>query len=224
MKNSIRLTHRLIPLLFIVTVLGSCQMESETENINKKVQDFMSLKGDEFPDSENSIPLGNQSSRKWNAGEGWVKAENVAVELKDPFGNLLATEYHTYDAKLKDGVLEGTFQLFAITSDGSDELRLDGEITCLVFEEDCKTARITGLIQNSTIPFLIGRYAKLIVVDNGETGDLSSDLQFGGQLESAEYHCLVGAGIESFYSGDFLVPVGDIKVKSMECFGNAVGD
>ncbi|WP_296704992.1 hypothetical protein [Algoriphagus sp.] len=210
-----------VGFLLVVIFLTSCQMENSSFELPQDVQAFKLYKPEANEIEGRALKM-DPNSRKWSPGEGWVKAENLAVEIKSSTGELLATEYHTYDAKLKGGDLEGTFKLLAVEPNGF-ELRLDGEITCLVFEEDCQTARITGIINNSTIPFYKGRYVRWTVIDNGDSGDLTTDMQFSVSQEMAEFHCQTGAGVENFYSGEFLLPKGDVKIKSMECFGNAVG-
>lgn len=223
MQNIAVRFREIIAFLFVIGFLFSCQMENESFELNQEEHVFKLYKPEINDKTENLAEKIDSNTRKWNTGEGWVKGENVAVEIKNESGVLLGTEYHTYEAKLQGGVLKGAFKLFVEAADGFN-LNLDGEITCIAFEDDCKTVRIIGIINNSTIPFYEGRYARWTVVDNGDGTDLSTDMQFNVSMERAEEHCLIGAGVESFYGGEYILPTGNIKVKSMECFGNAVGN
>ncbi|MFN3996255.1 MAG: hypothetical protein ACK4HU_00440 [Algoriphagus sp.] len=130
----------------------------------------------------------NAKTFPWIEGEGTVQATNVSLDFDGKLLYKSSSEVHSYYAKIKDKVVEGTFEVYNFDLQGKSVSDAQGEVDSIVFEKDCKTARITGIITKGSDPTFIGKYAVWTVLDNGSTINQTSDIRYPVDVESAKYH------------------------------------
>jgi hypothetical protein len=208
-------------LFFIMILVSSCNLE-ESAQAPDLTNEISSFKKPGIPVPSDYIAGDNYASRKWMKGEGWVKARNIPYILE----SISTFETQSYDATLKGGKLTGMFEVVNRNSSGVLEAWASGNVICMVFEEDCKTVRLVGKITKTNVNDFVGRYAIWIAEDNGAGLDATTDIRWGISENSANYHCEIGFTKEDFsIDGEnlFIPTNGNIKVKSMDCFGNATG-
>jgi hypothetical protein len=207
----------------IIILVSSCSLEDSSQAPNLSDETVRLMKPDITVPSDYN-PGSSNGRENWMLGEGWAKANDVHL-IFEPGSIGSGSELHSYNATLKAGKISGTFEVY--NSDENDVLVswAKGDVLCMVFEEDCKTVRMTGVITESNIPEYPGRFAVWLAEDNGIGLDATTDLRYGISLRSANYHCEIGFTKEQFGEGAFFEGIGDnIKVKSMDCFGDVTGD
>lgn len=208
----------------MLLVVVSCNMD-ETANSPDLGNDNIKLVKPGIPVPADYIPGKVNARENWMAGEGWAKAYEIPY-YTEVFGGIQET--YSFEATLKAGEISGTFEVTDYFELFDQTNWVKGEVTCMVFEDDCKTVRITGIITDSDDPNNIGDFAYWIAEDNGNGGlDASTDIRWGMSQEAAEYHCEVGFTKEEFDLAGFslfLPTEGNIKVKSLDCNGNVTGD
>lgn len=209
----------------VLLMVSSCNMDNEatTPDIGK---DQVQMMKPGIPVPADYVPGKVNARENWQAGEGWSKADDILYSLEVFAGGL--DETYSFNATLKAGEISGTFEVVDNYLSTGNIDWVKGEVTCMVFEDDCKTVRMTGIITDSGDPYYIGLYAYWLAEDNGNGGlDASTDIRFGADELSAQYHCEVGYTKEEFdLSGTVFYQTieGNIKVKSMDCLGNVTGD
>lgn len=120
------------------------------------------------------------------------------VELDLSFGDVPVEKYSFSAIRNPDGTVTGRFNVRDdYATDGIPTDKLNGRVTCFTILPDGKTARVAGIIEHSTNPFVpAGRAAAWTVRDNGEgqAQDAASDLRWGFNAGAAQFHCAVGIG------------------------------
>lgn len=124
----------------------------------------------------------------WIENEGTVMATDVFLDFDGLLVWKSATEKHSYFAKIKDKKVEGTFEVYNFDTEGNPVSDAQGEIESIVFEQNCTTARITGIITAGSDPTYLGLYAVWTVVDNGSTINETTDIRYPVDPETAKYH------------------------------------
>lgn len=219
MKNLFRVAYGLGILSLLIFVAMGCS-EVDQGPVQKDVVSA-------FVKPELKIPSGyipNYNAKTWLPGEGWAKAYDVTLEFEEGSIFGAGSELHTYKATIKDGVVEGTFEVYNWDGEGEPTTWVKGDVTCIVFEEDCSTVRMVGLITDGSDEDYIGLYAAWISVDNGVGNDVTTDLRYALNPAQANYHCLVGYTPAQFSLPELLETSGNVKVKSMDCYGNVTGE
>lgn len=214
-----------VPFFFSILILvSSCSLDDSTQSIDLTNESARSIK------SPIAIPSdyisGNIKARSnWMLGEGWAKGEDILF-VTESFGGIEETQ--NYQATLKDGVLSGTFEYEDLFLEDGSTYWVKGDVICMVFEEDCKSVRMVGMITDSSEENTIGTYAIWIAENNGNEGlDATTDIRSGQPEVVANFHCEIGFSRAAFnIQGNpfFLETEGNIKVKSMDCFGDVTGD
>ncbi|WP_296705854.1 hypothetical protein [Algoriphagus sp.] len=224
MKNTILNKWSSAFFFSILILVSSCSLDdsvqapdlsSGTETILKP---NMKVPNDYIP--------GNTNARKnWMPGEGWAKAYNIDLTVESGENIDPQTETHSYNATLKAGEISGTFEVVNYDMEGELLASAKGEVLCMVFEEDCKTVRMTGVITEASTESLVGRYAIWLAEDNGNGLDATTDIRYNQPKSSADYHCEIGFTPAQFGQGLFFEEIeGNVKVKSMDCYGDVTGD
>lgn len=218
MKNLSRVAYGLGILSLLIFVAMGCS-EVDQNPIQKDVASAF-----QKPDLKGPVDfIPDYNAKTWLPGEGWAKAYDVPLEF-DPegiFGG--GSELHSYKATIKDGVVEGTFEVYNWDEEGEPSTWALGDVTCIIFEEDCMTVRMTGVITEASDEVLVGRYAAWIAVDYGDGMDVTTDLRYNLSEGQANYHCFIGYTPEEFGLDELLETSGNVKVKSMDCYGNVTG-
>lgn len=225
MKKKLNLNSWSSAFFFSILILvSSCSLEDSSQAPDLSDATARLLKPN-ITVPNDYIPGSINARKNWMSGEGWAKVNYVLLNF-EPGGIFPpGTEFHSYKATLKAGTLSGTFEVYNYDVDGVLKTWAKGDVTCMVFEEDCKAVRMTGVITETNVPGFTGRYAVWIAVDNGIGIDATTDLRYGVNATTANFHCETGFPIASFGSGAFFEGIdANIKVKSMDCFGDVTGD
>ncbi len=153
----------------------------------------------------------------WIEGEGSVQATNVDLD----FGGLLlyksATEIHSYNAEIKDKIVKGTFEVYNFDLDGKPVSDAQGEIDGIVFDPDCKTARITGVITSGSDDTYLGLYAVWTVIDNQPAVNETTDIRYPTDAETAKYHRDVGLSLEWYGFKSYFPTNNQVNLQSKGC-------
>jgi hypothetical protein len=155
--------------------------------------------------------------KSWLDGTGTAQADEVFLDFK----NMLyksATEVHSYRAEIKDQRVEGTFEVYNFDKNGGPVSDAKGQVICIAFEEDCKTARITGVITSGSDPAFAGLYAIWTVVDNGMDINETTDIRYPIDQATADYHCEVGVPLEWYNFDSYFSCEGKVQVRALDCF------
>jgi len=155
--------------------------------------------------------------KSWLDGRGTARADGVFLDFKDMLYKS-ATEIHSYDAEIKNQRVNGAFVVHNFDKDGGPVSDAKGEVICIVFEEDCKTARITGVITSGSDPTFIGLYAIWTVLDNGMGLNETTDIRYPIDQATADYHCNVGVPLEWYNFDSYFSSEGKVQVRSLDCF------
>lgn len=153
----------------------------------------------------------------WIEGEGTLSATNVSLDFNGMLVWKSATEIHSYYVKIKDKVVEGTFEVYNFDVDGDPVSDAQGTIDGIVFERDCKTARITGTITSGSDPAFIGLYAVWTVIDNGSSINETSDIRYPIDAETAKYHRDGGLSLAWYGFPAYLPTNNKVKLQSKGC-------
>jgi hypothetical protein len=148
--------------------------------------------------SDPTTPIGT-AGPDFNANGGPRASGHVERGLED-FG--VAIEKYEFSAhSLGTGEVGGRFNVRDVFTDGSEQLKVRGEVTCFTVEPDGRTARMGGIVDGGD-PTFDGTEAVWTVRDNGEGSDdppdEATDLRFGLPPGNAEFHCAVGFPPEAF--------------------------
>lgn len=208
----------------------SCTQENESipfEEVNE-LNTVELINSEEFDsyalqNSDNLTSKTDHSNegRRYIEGEGWTKANAIPVFLPN-FILYSADIYQTqnYQVNLMNGKLNGNFEAFNYDANEVLFSHVKGEVLTVVFEEDCKTVRYTGIITESEFnPSMVGKYAFWTSVDNGvrKNDDQTTDIRYGMSIFAANYHYAVGFPLWLFGPGVFQTTEGNIKVNSKNC-------
>lgn len=224
MKNSILNKWSSAFFFSILILVSSCSLEDSSQAPDLTNETARTLKPTISAPSD-YIPGDINARKNWTPGEGWAKTFNNTLIFEE--GGLFAagTEIHSYSATLKAGVLSGTFEVENFDEEGELASSAKGDVICMVFEEDCKTVRMTGIITEASDGVTVGNYAVWIAEDNGNGLDATTDLRYNLSQGSADFHCEIGFSRAAFGPGAFFEEIeGNVKVKSMDCFGDVTGD
>lgn len=226
MKNSIMTKWSAAFFFSILILLSSCSLDDSTQAPDMSNDTATFLKPTISAPTD-YIP-GNTNARKnWMQGEGWAKGDDIPFVIES-FGGVIET--HSYNATLKAGVLSGTFEYINEDLEGELTAWVKGDVTCMVFEEDCKTVRMTGIITEASNEDVIGLYAVWIAENNGNDGlDATTDIRSGVSEATADFHCEIGLSKVAFdlvlvEESFFKTTEGNVKVKSMDCYGDVTGE
>lgn len=167
-------------------------------------------------DEDSQPPTSGKSTKNWKDGVGSAVAENVTLKFKN-INFKSASELHFYKASIKDRVVEGTFEVQNFDLEGKPVSDAKGDVICIVFGEDCKTVRMTGIITAGSDPVFIGFYAIWTAMDIGEGTDKTTDIRYPVDQTTANFHCETGWTIERFGFKSFLSTPGIVKVESKDC-------
>lgn len=158
---------------------------------------------------ETGIPLTEFfiAETEYISGEVKVKSnfklasEDLKVDAKDvviDFIDQTFMEHNNYTAKLINDVLKGTFYWEGFDKETGESIEwASGEVICMTLGDDGITARLGGVVTDSSNPDFIGQFAVWIAVDE-DTGDFSTDIRTGFDIFTVEYHCTEGFTIENF--------------------------
>lgn len=155
--------------------------------------------------------------KTWLDGVGTAQATGVFLDFNGT-NYKSATEAHSYSAKIKDRVIEGSFEVYNFGLEGEPVSDAKGEVICIVFEDDCKTARITGIITSGSDPTFPGLYAIWTVVDNGMDINGTTDIRYPLDEATAKYHCEVGVSLDWYNFDSYFSCEGKVQVRSKNCF------
>jgi hypothetical protein len=149
--------------------------------------------------SEPTVPFESKAADLSAGGSGPRASSHVERGLAE-FG--VTIEKYSFTAHhLGSGEVGGRFQVRDVFADGSEQLKVKGEVTCFTVEPDGKTARMGGIVDGGD-PSFAGTEAAWTVRDNGEGNndppDEATDLRFGLPPGIAETHCTVGFPPEAF--------------------------
>lgn len=178
---------------FLIVLISGCALEEDSQN-----------------------PTSGKSTKTWKDGVGSAEAENVTLQFKN-INFKSASELHSYQASIKDRVVNGTFEVHNFDVEGKPVSDAKGDVICMVFEEDCKTVRMTGIITSGSDPVFIGFYAVWTAVDIGTGNDKTTDIRYPVDQETANFHCETGWTIARFGFKSFLSTPGIVKVESKDC-------
>lgn len=153
----------------------------------------------------------------WIEGEGTLSATNVALDFNGLLVWKSATEIHSYSAKIKDRVVEGTFEVYNFDVAGDPVSDAQGTIIGIAFEQDCKTARISGKITSGSDPTYLGKYAVWTVVDNGSTINESTDIRYPTDSETAKYHLDGGLALDWYGFPSYFSAKNKVQLQSKGC-------
>lgn len=153
----------------------------------------------------------------WIENEGTVMASNVFLDFNGLLIWKSATEKHSYYAKIKDRVVEGTFEVYNFDLEGEPVSDAQGEIESIVFEQDCKTARITGIITKGSDPTYLGLYAVWTVIDNGSNINETSDIRYPIDPETAKYHRDGGLSLDWYGFTSYFSAENKVQLQSKGC-------
>ncbi|MEB2780407.1 hypothetical protein U3A58_08370 [Algoriphagus sp. C2-6-M1] len=153
----------------------------------------------------------------WIEGEGTVSATNVSLDFNGLLIWKSSTEVHSYYAKIKDKVVEGTFEVYNFDIEGKPVSDAQGDIESIVFERDCKTARITGIITKGSDPTYLGLYAVWTVIANGSDINETSDIRYPVDPETAKYHRDGGLSMKWYGFTSFFSANNKVKLQSKGC-------
>lgn len=168
------------------------------------------------PDEDSQNPLPTKPAKSWKDGVGSAVAENVRLEF-ETINFKSASELHFYDASIKDKVVKGTFEVHNFDINGKPISDAKGDVICIVFEEDCKTVRMTGIITAGSDPVFVGFYAIWTAVDNGVGNDKTTDIRYPVDQVNANNHCETGWDLMKFGFKSYLSTPGTVKVESKDC-------
>lgn len=152
----------------------------------------------------------------WLDGEGTVEASEVFLDFKGTHYRS-ATEIHSYTASIKDRVVGGTFEVYNFDTNGNPVSDAKGDVETIVFEENCMTVRITGIITSGSDPAYLGKHAVWTVLDNGSNINETTDIRYPVDPATAKYHCDVGLTLEWFSFKSLFPAGGKVKVQSKDC-------
>ncbi|MBN7812005.1 hypothetical protein J0A68_13720 [Algoriphagus sp. H41] len=152
----------------------------------------------------------------WIDKEGTAKAVDVFLDFQG-MQYKSATEIHSYNGRLKNRVVDGTFEVYNFGVEGEPVSHAKGEIICIAFAEDCKTARITGVITSGSDPTYPGYYAIWTVVDDGMGINETTDIRYPIDEATANYHCEVGVSLEWYNFEKYFDCGGKAQVRPSEC-------
>lgn len=225
--------YQLVQVLFFTGIflfsLNSCTPEDETLELSEvnELHDAKLLNGGEFDSYalENSSELSSKSDKNkgksFSEDEGWARGKAIQIELTNFYRYQKDIhQIQNYDVKLMDGKLKGEFEVLDYDVDMNLFQQVKGTILNVVFEDDCKTVRYTGIITDSKFDSdLIGTYAFWTSVDNGvrKHDDETSDIRFGMSEFAAKYHATKGFPSWMFGAGVFQNTAGNVKVESKKC-------
>lgn len=131
---------------------------------------------------------------------GSVVSGDVQIDDLAAFGE--EWERHTYHAETltNRNQARGSFRVRIRWLGNFAEDFAAGRVVCLVVEPDGRTARLAGVIEETSIPGFVGLGAVWTVVDQGLAGDQTTDIAFAVSLATAMYHCRTGFGTGEFAS------------------------
>ncbi|HSF56012.1 MAG TPA: hypothetical protein VLA71_19810 [Algoriphagus sp.] len=153
----------------------------------------------------------------WIDGEGSIQATDVFLDFQDMLVYKSATEIHSYNASIKDKIVEGTFEVYNFDREGNPVSDAQGKIESIVFEEDCKTARITGIITTASDPEFLELYAVWTVIDNGAGLNETTDIRYPIDPETAKYHRDAGLSLEWYSFKSYFSAEGKVHLESKGC-------
>jgi hypothetical protein len=114
------------------------------------------------------------------------------VERDLGFAGVPIEKYSFSAVRTPSGAVNGRFEVHDNYADGTVD-KITGVVTCFTIDADGKTARVGGVIESSTNPFVQpGREAIWLVRDNGEgndVDDVGSDLSWGYLAGAANAFC-----------------------------------
>ena len=197
-----------LPLVFLFSCIDETKDFQNSKNNLK--EEFRALKN-----SANTVTMTEDLSvlRKC-ANEGHAMGK---VELKFPEWGI--TEIYSFKVKSVHGRVFGYFDVEDFvdeTGEGFDHCW--GIISCVTFEEDGKTARlsgeVTGAVNYPDGDLPANHFARFTVVDNYKTPDQATALFTGQPQDLCDYHCTLGIPVddESWW-GTFREIEGKIMVK-----------
>lgn len=153
----------------------------------------------------------------WIEGEGTISATNVNLDFNGLLVWKSATETHSYTAKIKDRVVEGTFEVYNWDPEGNPVSDAKGTINGIAFEQDCKTVRISGIITSGSDPTFLGMYAVWTAVANGSTINETTDIRYPTDAETAKYHRDGGLDLEWYGFTSYFSAQNKSKLQSKGC-------
>ena len=225
--------YRIIQIVFFAGILlfslNNCTTEDESPQLNEvnQLNDVKLLNSNEFDSYalKNSGDLSSKSDnnkgKSFTEEEGWARGKAIQIELPN-FYRYQKDIYQvqSYDVKLMNGQLKGEFEVLDYDENMDLMQQIEGTVLSVVFEEDCKTVRYTGIITDSQFDAdLIGTYVFWTSVDNGvhKNDDETTDIRFGMSEFAAKYHRTKGFPTGMFGSGVFQNTAGNVKVESKKC-------
>lgn len=215
MKNFKKNNVAFILIFFQLILVTACHLDDENTSLKPTDETGFSKPDLPVPEEGKKDPTSGENTAL--VGDGWAIAKDIPLSFgaETIFGE--SSEVHSYKATVINGVVGGSFEAFNYDKNGVMRKDAKGKVTCVVFQKDCKTVRMTGIITESTDPFYIGKYAIWTVVDNGDELDQTTDLRYGVPEATALYHCSNGYSLDYFSEGLFLTTEGDIKVECKAC-------
>jgi len=201
-------------IIFLILLSCSDETDIQEDRINKMKEEYRAIKQSTLPE----VSTTDLSIFRKSAKDGHAMGK---VVIKFPEWGI--TEIYSFKAKTGHGEVTGYFEVEDFvdeTGEGFDHCW--GKITCITFEDDGKTARLSGEVTGSVnhpdgvMPE--HHYARFTVVDNHKSPDQATALFVGQPLEDCEYHCNVGIPVEDMaWWGTFREIEGMIKVKPKNC-------
>lgn len=163
--------------------------------------------------SEEVEPIKPES---WIDDEGSAMANDVFIKFNGTHYKS-ATEIHSYSASIKNRVVEGRFEVYNFGLQGEPVSDVQGDVICIVFEDDCKTARVIGIITSGSDPAYLDDYAIWTVVDDGMNINETTDIRYPVDKATADYHCSAGVSLEWFDFDSYFSCDGKAQVRSKNC-------
>lgn len=203
----------LISLVLLFTY--SCNKENEiiTQAGSTPLEKLQAIKT-VLPQNYN----GDGPSMHQNFHKGEVKGD-VTLDFTALLGWPIL-EVYSFKAESHGNNVEGYFEATDYWIPTGDIIgQFAGRVTCVTFEEDCRTARLGGEVE-----YALGEpelppnhYAFWTVRDNKKDAvDQATDLRAGQWPDWRDYHCEVGFSIEWFET--FMeIASGEIKVEAQKC-------
>lgn len=152
--------------------------------------------GDElrdFPASPAGLSLSATPQAVGSVVSGDVQLGNLA-----DFGVLWERQTYHAETLTKRDQARGFFRARFRYLGNTAEDFVTGRVVCLAVEPDGQTARLAGIIEESSIGGFVGLSAIWTVVDNGAGGDQTTDIRSGLSLADGMFHCRTGFGTGEF--------------------------